>query len=70
MSEQLPETGDPVVDEVLGAFAATEHDPLEQRAAAAVEAQRRLQDRLAESAPGQDQAATAMQRVAGASPGR
>lgn len=52
MSEPTSQTGDPVVDEVLEDFQATEHLPLADRANAAVQAQRRLQDRLTESAPG------------------
>ena len=47
-----PRTGDSVVDEALEAFQATEHQPLGQRAEAAVQAQRTLQERLAESEPG------------------
>lgn len=67
MSQQPPQTGDPVVDEVLTAFAEGAEEPLEQRAAAAVHAQRQLQDRLSQSAPGQGPA-SAMQRVAGVRP--
>lgn len=52
-----PQTGDPVVAEALEAFRATEHQPLGRRAEAAVQAQRRLQERLAESAPGASPAA-------------
>lgn len=53
MSEPTSQTGDPVVDEVLENFKSTEHQPLSERAEAAVHAQRRLQERLSESAPGQ-----------------
>lgn len=52
MSEPISQTGDPVVDEVLDDFRATEDLPLADRANAAVRAQRRLQERLTESAPG------------------
>ncbi|USQ78382.1 hypothetical protein [Ornithinimicrobium faecis] len=59
-----PTTGDPVVDEVLETFRGTEQQPLPERAEAALQAQRRLQERLSESSPGNTPAA-AMQRVAG-----
>lgn len=63
MSEP-PQTGDPVVDEVLQTVHTSGDRPLEERAAAAAQAQRRLQERLSESSPG-SAAASAMQRVAG-----
>ncbi|NLG23704.1 MAG: hypothetical protein GX555_20015 [Actinomycetales bacterium] len=63
---QPPQTGDPVVDEVLEDLHATAEQPLGDRAAAAALAQRRLQERLTESSPGN--AASAIQRVAGATP--
>lgn len=64
MSE-LPQTGDRVVDEVLETFVSTADQGLGERAAAAAQAQRRLQERLAESSPGTS-AASGIQRVAGA----
>ncbi|WP_109474849.1 hypothetical protein [Ornithinimicrobium cavernae] len=64
MSQPPPETGDPVVDEVLVTFRASAEAPLGDRAEAAVLAQRRLQERLSESAPGNGPAA-AMRRAAG-----
>lgn len=66
MSEPTPTTGDPVVDEVLESFRGTEQQSLSERADAALQAQRRLQERLTESSPGNTPAA-AMQRVAGGS---
>jgi hypothetical protein len=68
MSE-TPETGDPVVDEVIATYRATSDRPLTERASAAAEAQRKLQERLAESSPG-NSPASAMQRVAGSQPSR
>ncbi|MCK0114290.1 hypothetical protein MWU75_19300 [Ornithinimicrobium sp. F0845] len=64
---QPPQTGDPVVDEIVEGFRATADQPLGDRAAAAAQAQRRLQERLTESSPG-NAAASGMQRVAGAGP--
>ncbi|WP_114905949.1 hypothetical protein [Ornithinimicrobium murale] len=64
MSQAIPETGDSVVDEVLQTYVGTAHQPLSERAEAATQAQRHLQERLAESSPGNGPAA-AMQRVAG-----
>lgn len=63
MSQLPPTTGDHVVDDVLATFHATADEPLDTRADAAHEAQRQLQRRLSESAPGQD-AASASERVA------
>lgn len=68
MSE-TPQTGDPVVDQVIADFVATSDAPLSERATAAAEAQRRLQERLAESSPG-NTPASSMQRVAGSQPAR
>lgn len=70
MSQPTRPTGDPVVDEVLEAFRGTEGQPLSERAEAALQAQRRLQERLTESSPSNNPAAAtspaaAMQRVAG-----
>lgn len=73
---QPPQTGDPVVDEVINAFHDTDDQPLAERAEAALEAQRLLQGRLTESAPGNapgpahsntqgNASASAMARVAG-----
>jgi hypothetical protein len=63
MSQTPPQTGDPVVDEVLARFHGTHGQSLGERADAARVAQRRLQERLSESAPGQD-TASATERVA------
>lgn len=76
---QPPQTGDPVVDEVINAFHDTDGQPLAERAEAAVEAQRLLQGRLTESAPGSapghahsnlqgSASPAAMARVAGTGP--
>lgn len=62
---QPPQTGDAPVDETLEGFHATRDQTLQERAEAALLAQRRLQERLAQSSPGQETAA-GMQRVAGA----
>lgn len=78
MTQPLPQTGDPVVDEVISTFRATEGQPLAERAEAALEAQRGLQARLTDSAPGAAPVpssgqhphgnAAAMARVAGTGP--
>ena len=80
MTQPPPQTGDPVVDEVISTFRETDGQPLAERAEAALEAQRGLQARLTDSPPGtapgsgpaqprqnlQEQAsAEAMARVAG-----
>ncbi|QDO88938.1 hypothetical protein FNH13_11895 [Ornithinimicrobium ciconiae] len=62
---QPPQTGDSHVDETLAGFHATRDQPLQERAEAALQAQRRLQERLTESSPGQGPSAP-MARVAGA----
>lgn len=64
MNEPTHPTGDPVVDEVLEAFRGTEQQSLGERAEAAMQAQRRLQERLTESSPSNSPSA-AMHRVAG-----
>lgn len=64
MTQMPPETGDLVVDEVLRTLHGTSEQPLSERAEAAQLAQRLLQERLTESAPGNTPAA--MERVAGA----
>lgn len=51
MTETPPQTGDPVVDEVLQDLQASAEAPLAERAEAAAGAQRRLQERLSTSAP-------------------
>lgn len=76
---QPPQTGDPVVDEVIDGFRATSEESLGDRAAAAAQAQRLLQERLTGSSPGNtaspgntgspgNTAASGIQRVAGATP--
>lgn len=52
MTQPLPMTGDPVVDEVISSFQDTDGQPLAERAEAALQAQRGLQARLTDSAPG------------------
>ncbi len=51
-AEPVPQTGDPVVDEVLAAVSATTGSDLGEQTDVALQAQRRLQERLSESRPG------------------